>query len=86
MHHADDPLTPPVLGKYVAEASMGDSADLVATAIANGGRRRSGMIHSFPWFHSDLQAGRTAIEEAGKWIADVWHASLTGLFRQVVSG
>jgi hypothetical protein len=35
MHHADDPLTPPVLGKYVAEASMGDFADLVATPIAN---------------------------------------------------
>jgi hypothetical protein len=72
MHHADDPLTPPVLGKYVAEASMGDFADLVATAIDRQcRRRRSGMIHIFPWFHSDLRAGKTAIEEAGKWIADV---------------
>jgi hypothetical protein len=29
------------------------------------------MIHMFPWFHTHLQAGRAAIEEAGKWIADV---------------
>jgi acetyl esterase/lipase len=29
------------------------------------------MIHIFPWFHSHLTAARTAIEQAGKWIADV---------------
>jgi monoterpene epsilon-lactone hydrolase len=29
------------------------------------------MVHIFPWFHSHLHAGRTAIDEAGKWIGDV---------------
>jgi hypothetical protein len=40
------------------------------------------MIHIFPWFHSQLQAGRTAITQAGAWIADVTapqpHTATTG--------
>jgi hypothetical protein len=29
------------------------------------------MIHMFPWFYTHLQAGRTAITQAGAWMVDV---------------
>jgi hypothetical protein len=48
------------------------------------------MIHIFPWFHSHLRAGRTAIEEAGKWIADVTvrqpHTATTGATQVIETG
>jgi hypothetical protein len=34
------------------------------------------MIHMFPWFHTHLRAGRTAIAQAGAWMVDVMAGQL----------
>jgi acetyl esterase/lipase len=57
------------------EVLLGDAVALAREASLAGTdvtlRVWTRMIHIFPWFHSHLQAGRTAIEEAGRWIGDV---------------
>jgi monoterpene epsilon-lactone hydrolase len=67
---------PPLLVHVGAdEVLVGDAVALAREASLTGSdvtlRVWARMIHIFPWFHSHLQAGRTAIEEAGKWMADV---------------
>jgi monoterpene epsilon-lactone hydrolase len=80
------PLASPVFGDFsdfppllihvgTDEVLLGDAIALARQASLAGSdvtlRVWAKMIHIFPWFHSHLQAGRLAIEEAGKWIADV---------------
>jgi epsilon-lactone hydrolase len=91
------PLASPVFGDFADfppllvhvgtdEVLLGDAIALARQASLAGSdvtlRVWARMIHIFPWFHSHLQAGRTAIEEAGKWIADVTlrhpHTATTG--------
>jgi acetyl esterase/lipase len=67
---------PPLLIHVGADEVLLDDASALATEASRTGtdvtlRVWARMIHMFPWFHTHLQAGRTAIEEAGKWIADV---------------
>jgi len=63
------------------EVLLGDAIALARQASLAGSdvtlRVWARMIHIFPWFHSQLQAGRTAITQAGAWIADVTAPSLT---------
>jgi epsilon-lactone hydrolase len=80
------PLASPVFGDFTDfppllihvgadEVLLGDALALTRQASLAGSdvtlRVWAKMIHIFPWFHSHLQAGRTAIEEAGIWIAEV---------------
>jgi epsilon-lactone hydrolase len=80
------PLASPVFGDFsqfppllvhvgADEVLVGDAVVLARQASLAGSdvtlRVWARMIHIFPWFHSHLHAGRSAIEEAGKWIADV---------------
>jgi epsilon-lactone hydrolase len=80
------PLASPVFGDFsqfppllvhvgADEVLVGDAVALARQASLAGSdvtlRVWARMIHIFPWFHSRLQTGRTAIEEAGKWITDV---------------
>jgi acetyl esterase/lipase len=80
------PLASPVFGDFTDfppllvhvgtdEVLLGDAIALAPQASLAGSdvtlRVWAKMIHIFPWFHSHLQAGRTAIEEAGIWIAEV---------------
>jgi acetyl esterase/lipase len=80
------PLASPVFGDFsdfppllvhvgADEVLLGDAVALAREASLAGAdvtlRVWGRMIHIFPWFHSVLQKGRTAIEEAGKWIVDV---------------
>jgi acetyl esterase/lipase len=80
------PLASPVFGDFTDfppllvhvgtdEVLLGDAIALARQASLAGSdvtlRVWAKMIHIFPWFHSHLQAGRTAIEEAGIWIAEV---------------
>jgi acetyl esterase/lipase len=57
------------------EVLLGDAVALAREASHAGSdvtlRVWARMVHIFPWIHSHLQAGRSAIEEAGKWIGDV---------------
>jgi epsilon-lactone hydrolase len=67
---------PPLLIHVGADEVLLDDASALATEASRTGtdvtlRVWARMIHMFPWFHTHLQTGRTAIEEAGKWIADV---------------
>jgi epsilon-lactone hydrolase len=81
-----NPLASPVFGDFSGfppllvhvgadEVLLGDAVALAREASLAGSdvtlRVWARMIHMFPWFHTHLQAGRAAIEEAGKWIADV---------------
>jgi acetyl esterase/lipase len=80
------PLASPVFGDFsqfppllihvgTDEVLVGDAVALARQASLAGSdvtlRVWAQMIHTFPWFHTHLQAGRTAIQEAGKWISDV---------------
>jgi epsilon-lactone hydrolase len=67
---------PPLLVHVGAdEVLVGDAVELARQASLAGSdvtlRVWARMIHIFPWFHSHLQAGRAAIEEAGIWMAEV---------------
>ena len=67
---------PPLLIHVGADEVLLDDASALATEASRTGtdvtlRVWARMIHMFPWFHTHLQVGRAAIEEAGKWIADV---------------
>jgi acetyl esterase/lipase len=67
---------PPLLVHVGADEVLLDDAVALAREAALAGsdvtlRVWRRMIHIFPWFHSVLQTGQTAIEEAGKWIVDV---------------
>jgi epsilon-lactone hydrolase len=92
-----NPLASPVFGDFSGfppllihvgadEVLLDDASALAADASRTGTdvtlRVWARMIHMFPWFHTHLQAGRAAIEEAGKWIADVLarqpHTATTG--------
>ena len=91
------PLASPVFGDFsefppllvhvgTDEVLLGDAIAVARQASLAGSdvtlRVWARMIHIFPWFHSQLQAGRTAIQEAGTWIADVTahrpHLATTG--------
>ena len=80
------PLASPVFGDFSEfppllvhvggdEVLLGDAVALAREASLVGSdvtlRVWVRMIHIFPWFHSQLQDGRAAIEEAGKWMAAV---------------
>jgi monoterpene epsilon-lactone hydrolase len=80
------PLASPVFGDFsdfppllvhvgADEVLLGDAVAPAREASLAGSdvtlRVWARMIHIFPWFHSHLRAGRAAIEEAGKWMADV---------------
>jgi monoterpene epsilon-lactone hydrolase len=67
---------PPLLIHVGADEVLLDDASALAVAASRTGtdvtlRVWATMIHMFPWFSSELQTGRAAIEEAGKWIANV---------------
>lgn len=57
------------------EVLLGDAVALARQAALAGSdvtlRVWARMIHIFPWFHSHLQAGRAAIQDAGIWMAEV---------------
>jgi epsilon-lactone hydrolase len=80
------PLASPVFGDFsefppllihvgADEVLVGDAVALARQASLAGSdvtlRVWAKMIHIFPWFHSHLQAGRAAIEEAGTWMGNV---------------
>jgi acetyl esterase/lipase len=80
------PLASPIFGDFSGfrpllvhvrtdEVPLGDTLALARQASLTGSdvtlRVWARMIHIFLWFRSHLQADRAAIEEAGKWIADV---------------
>ena len=80
------PLASPVFGDFADfppllvhvgadEVLLGDAVELARQASLAGSdvtlRVWARMIHIFPWFHTHLQAGRTAITQAGAWMADV---------------
>jgi acetyl esterase/lipase len=67
---------PPLLIHVGADEVLLDDASALAVEASRTGtdvtlRVWARMIHMFPWFSSELQTGRAAIEEAGKWITDV---------------
>jgi acetyl esterase/lipase len=67
---------PPLLVHVGAdEVLVGDGVELARQASLAGSdvtlRVWPRMIHIFPWFHTHLQAGRTAIAQAGAWMVDV---------------
>ena len=83
---ARNPLASPVFGDFsrfppllihvgADEVLLDDASTLAIEASRTGTdvtlRVWARMIHMFPWFSSELQTGRAAIEEAGKWITDV---------------
>jgi epsilon-lactone hydrolase len=65
----------PAPGVGADEVLLDDASALAAEASRTGTdvtlRVWARMIHMFPWFHTHLQAGRTAIGEAGIWMAEV---------------
>jgi monoterpene epsilon-lactone hydrolase len=80
------PMASPVFGDFAEfppllvqvgtdEVLVGDAVELARQASLAGSdvtlRVWARMIHIFPWFHTHLQAGRAAIEEAGIWMAKV---------------
>jgi epsilon-lactone hydrolase len=70
---------PPLLIHVGADEVLLDDASALAVEASRTGtdvtlRVWARMIHMFPWFSSELQTGRAAIEEAGKWISDVMSA------------
>jgi acetyl esterase/lipase len=80
------PLASPVFGDFsdfppllihvgTDEVLLGDAIALARQAALAAPTSRwgsgRGWIHIFPWFHTHLQAGRTAITQAGAWMADV---------------
>jgi acetyl esterase/lipase len=80
------PMASPVFGDFAEfppllvhvgadEVLLGDGVELARQASLAGSdvtlRVWARMIHIFPWFHTHLQAGRTAIAQAGAWMVDV---------------
>jgi epsilon-lactone hydrolase len=80
------PMASPVFGDFAEfppllihvgadEVLLGDGVELARQASLAGSdvtlRVWARMIHIFPWFHTQLQAGRTAIAQAGTWMVDV---------------
>jgi acetyl esterase/lipase len=80
------PMASPVFGDFAEfppllvhvgadEVLLGDGVELARQASLAGSdvtlRVWARMIHIFPWFHTHLQAGRTAIAQAGTWMVDV---------------
>jgi epsilon-lactone hydrolase len=79
------PLASPVFGDFSGfppllvhvgadEVLLGDGVELARQASLAGSdvtlRVWARMIHIFPWFHTHLQAGRTAIAQAAAWMVD----------------
>lgn len=66
---------PPILAQASAdEVLLSDSVDFVAKAAGAGVaadlQLRPGVVHAWPLFHPHFRAGREAIVDAGRWIAD----------------
>jgi epsilon-lactone hydrolase len=72
---------PPLLIHVGADEVLLDDANALAAEASRTGtdvtlRVWARMIHMFPWFHTHLRAGRTAIAQAGAWMVDVMAGQL----------